>query len=251
MHSSRRAGEFQRLCRQEPDVQHLRTDQRAVRARVERVQERAGHPCRARLVRQRPKTRFLWRRRYRLAHRPMPIAWSLFAPPPGRTWGAGFKSLLEALPRAMIVAGHGTSLPLETNRIDLDPELKDAWGLPALRMTYKDHPDDLAMARYLQDRGVESMQAAGALEVWKDPVAESTGGPHLLGRRAWATTRRPRSSTSTIAVTTSAPVRLRRLELRDLGPRPADDDHPGARVPRGRPYRTVRETRGDLTVSRR
>ena len=112
---------------------------------------------------------------------PMPIAWSMFAPPPGRTWGAGFKSLLEALPRAMIVAGHGTSLPLATNRIDLDPELKDAWGLPALRMTYKDHPDDLAMARYLQDRGVESMQAAGALEVWKDPVAESTGGPHLLG----------------------------------------------------------------------
>ena len=81
----------------------------------------------------------------------------------------------------MIVAGHGTSLPLATNRIDLDPELKDAWGLPALRMTYKDHPDDLAMARYLQDRGVESMQAAGALEVWKDPVAESTAGPHLLG----------------------------------------------------------------------
>jgi choline dehydrogenase-like flavoprotein len=112
---------------------------------------------------------------------PMPIAWSLFAPPPDRTWGAGFKSLLESLPRAMIVAGHGTSLPLETNRIDLDPELKDAWGLPALRMTYKDHPDDLAMARYLQDRGVESMQAAGALEVWKGPVAESTGGPHLLG----------------------------------------------------------------------
>ena len=81
----------------------------------------------------------------------------------------------------MIVAGHGTSLPLATNRIDLDPELKDAWGLPALRMTYKDHPDDLAMARYLQDRGVESMQAAGALEVWKEPVTESTAGPHLLG----------------------------------------------------------------------
>lgn len=81
----------------------------------------------------------------------------------------------------MIVAGHGTSLALETNRIDLDPELKDAWGLPALRMTYKDHPDDLAMARYLQDRGVESMHAAGALEVWKEPVVESTGGPHLLG----------------------------------------------------------------------
>jgi choline dehydrogenase-like flavoprotein len=112
---------------------------------------------------------------------PMPIAWSLFAPPPGRTWGAGFKSLLEALPRAMVVATHSTSLPLETNRIDLDPDLKDAWDLPALRMTYRDHPDDLAMARFLQDRALAVMQAAGALEAWKQPVNEATGSPHLLG----------------------------------------------------------------------
>ena len=41
---------------------------------------------------------------------PMPIAWSMFAPPPDRTWGAGFKSLLEALPRAMIV---GPAMPTE------------------------------------------------------------------------------------------------------------------------------------------
>jgi choline dehydrogenase-like flavoprotein len=112
---------------------------------------------------------------------PMPMGWALFAPPPGRTWGAGFKSLLEAMPRAMVVATHGTSLPLETNRVDLDPTLKDAWGLPALRMTYRDHPDDLAMTRFLQDRGAEILQAAGALEVWKGSVNESTGGPHLLG----------------------------------------------------------------------
>jgi choline dehydrogenase-like flavoprotein len=112
---------------------------------------------------------------------PNPIAWSLFAPPPDRQWGIGFKELLEALPRAMIVATHGTSLPLETNRVDLDPELKDDWGMPAMRVTYKDHPDDLAFSRFLQDRGVEVMQAAGAQQVWKGPVAEAPGSPHLLG----------------------------------------------------------------------
>jgi choline dehydrogenase-like flavoprotein len=81
----------------------------------------------------------------------------------------------------MIVSAHGTSLPLETNRVDLDPDLKDAWGMPALRVTYRDHPDDLAFARFLQDRSVEIMQAAGAQQVWKGPALESTGGPHLLG----------------------------------------------------------------------
>jgi choline dehydrogenase-like flavoprotein len=112
---------------------------------------------------------------------PNPIVWSMFAPPPERAWGADFKALLEAMPRAMIVATHGTSLPLETNRVDLDPDLKDAWGLPAMRVTYRDHPDDLATARFLQDRGVEVMQAAGAQQVWKGPVAEAPGSPHLLG----------------------------------------------------------------------
>jgi choline dehydrogenase-like flavoprotein len=112
---------------------------------------------------------------------PNPIGWALFAPPPERAWGAEFKSLIEAMPRAMIIASHGTSLPLETNRVDLDPELRDAWGLPAMRVTYKDHPDDLAMAGFLQDRTMEVMQAAGAQQVWKGPLTDSTGSPHLLG----------------------------------------------------------------------
>ena len=112
---------------------------------------------------------------------PMPVVWGAFAPPPGRRWGAPLKSLLEAMPRAMVVATHGTSLPLASNRIDLDPELKDAWGLPALRMTYRDHADDLAFSRFLQERGVEIMQAAGAVDVWSEPVVESAGSPHLLG----------------------------------------------------------------------
>ena len=112
---------------------------------------------------------------------PVPIGWSLFSTPPDRAWGAGFKKLLESQDRAMISATHGTSLPMESNTIDLDPEVKDAWGMPAIRVTYKDHPDDLANARFLQDRADEVLQAAGALETWKVPVTESTIGVHLLG----------------------------------------------------------------------
>ena len=35
-----------------------------------------------------------------------------------------------------------TQLPLETNRLDLDPDVKDDWGLPAMRITSTSHPDD-------------------------------------------------------------------------------------------------------------
>jgi choline dehydrogenase-like flavoprotein len=81
----------------------------------------------------------------------------------------------------MIVASHATSLPVETNSISLDPDLKDAWGLPALCMTYKDHPDDLKTIRYLRDRALELMDAAKATRVWTAPVQEQSMAVHLLG----------------------------------------------------------------------
>jgi choline dehydrogenase-like flavoprotein len=50
-----------------------------------------------------------------------------------------------------------------------------------MRVTYKDHPDDLAMAKFLQDRSFEIMQAAGAEKVWRTPPRLARGGVHLLG----------------------------------------------------------------------
>ena len=79
-----------------------------------------------------------------------PIGFALGAvPSDAPRWGKAYKSWLESFSRTMIVASHATSLPVETNSISLDPDLKDAWGLPALCMTYKDHPDDLKTIRYL------------------------------------------------------------------------------------------------------
>ena len=60
--------------------------------------------------------------------------------PPGTpSWGKEFKATLaHNYTRTVQIVSHGTSLPVESNSFSLDPDLKDAWGLPALRMTYKD-----------------------------------------------------------------------------------------------------------------
>jgi len=98
------------------------------------------------------------------------------------SWGAGYKRILrDYYTRTMNVDGHSTSLPLETNSISLDPEMKDPWGLPAMRVTYRDHPDDLAMMRFLQDQAIEILEAAGARRTWRQPVQETTLAAHLLG----------------------------------------------------------------------
>jgi choline dehydrogenase-like flavoprotein len=81
----------------------------------------------------------------------------------------------------MTCSGHGTSLPQETNRVDIDPELKDDWGVPAMRVTYQDHPDDTKHAAWQIERAKEIMDAAGAIQIVAEPVREARGGVHLLG----------------------------------------------------------------------
>jgi len=112
---------------------------------------------------------------------PQPTTWAIRTATEGPSWGREFKARLREFPRSMQIACHTTSLPLESNNVTLDPELKDAWELPAIRVTYKDHPDDLAIARFLQDRGVEVLEAAGAQRVGRSPVTEQDFGLHLLG----------------------------------------------------------------------
>jgi choline dehydrogenase-like flavoprotein len=112
---------------------------------------------------------------------PQPVGWALASGGDLPLWGDALKARLEAFPRSMMSTGHCTSLAVETNSVSIDPELKDAWGIPAMRVTYKDHPDDLAMAHFLQDRALEIMQAAGAEKVWRTAPRKSRGGVHLLG----------------------------------------------------------------------
>ncbi|HSK20308.1 MAG TPA: GMC family oxidoreductase [Longimicrobiales bacterium] len=114
---------------------------------------------------------------------PGPIMFSAFNMPPDEPWwGQQYKDRLrEYYTRTMQVAAAATSLPLETNTVTLDPDVKDVHGRPALRATYRDHPDDVSTVAFLQERAREIMEAAGARKVWGEPAVESTLGAHLLG----------------------------------------------------------------------
>ncbi len=112
-----------------------------------------------------------------------PVEYALFSMPPGTPkWGAGFKrSLQEHYNRQLMILTHLTTLPLESNTITLDPEVKDAWGLPAMRVTYKNHPDDLKNMAFFSDRALELLDAAGAQKKWAIEPQESTASVHLMG----------------------------------------------------------------------
>ena len=112
-----------------------------------------------------------------------PITFALGGLPPGSpTWGEGYaRALAQQYTHSMFFGCHGTSLPVESNSVALDPGLKDAWGLPAMRVTYQDHPDDLKNAAYLVDKAMQLAEAAGASKHWPEPIAPQTNSVHLLG----------------------------------------------------------------------
>ena len=50
--------------------------------------------------------------------------------------------------RLWVFTMQGEDLPQATNRIDLDPTVRDAWGLPAGRVTYAPHRHELAASAH-------------------------------------------------------------------------------------------------------
>jgi choline dehydrogenase-like flavoprotein len=103
-------------------------------------------------------------------------------PPKQAAWGAEFKRYLRHnYTRQMTIYGHSTSLPVARNSITLDPKVTDDFGLPALRVTYKDHPDDISTAKFFRDLCNELHDAAGALQRWGAEPGVQHFTAHLLG----------------------------------------------------------------------
>lgn len=104
-------------------------------------------------------------------------------PTDGPQWGTRFKEAMHRLhTRTVYCWGHATQMPVATNAVDLDPDVKDGWGLPAMRVTFKEHEHDLRMYKYMHDRGIELLKAAGAVRTWGDPPGDNPGSAvHMLG----------------------------------------------------------------------
>ena len=102
--------------------------------------------------------------------------------PDAPRWGSGYKQALrEEANHRMTITSFVTQMPLATNRVDLDPDVKDDWGLPAMRITSSSHADDLKAAEFFRKKSIEILQAAGAKKVWAPPVSDTRGGAHNRG----------------------------------------------------------------------
>lgn len=116
-----------------------------------------------------------------------PIEGASSVPPDVAPWGPEFKQWLTSGYRRMFgIVSIGVQFPMDCNYLDLDPELKDPWGQPALRMTHKWTRHEEAFGNFAQERMNEIAEGMGADKTWTldmTPFHITTHdhGGHIMG----------------------------------------------------------------------
>lgn len=83
----------------------------------------------------------------------------------GSFFGQEFKDFLHEYPNTAAWWAHAEGLPIATNSITLDPELRDVRGLPVARLHYEWGANDIKVAAAARDKASQLMAASGARKV--------------------------------------------------------------------------------------
>jgi choline dehydrogenase-like flavoprotein len=93
-------------------------------------------------------------------------------------WGREFTSALDHYENMAGMWIVGEDMPQETNRVTLNHDVKDQYGLPVPNVHFDDHPNDIAMRNHAYKQGQAVYEAVGATRTFPTPPYPST---HNLG----------------------------------------------------------------------
>src|SRR3984957_17953832 len=114
-----------------------------------------------------------------------PIAAAMSMPPPPGTprWGAAYRDFIANNFRRYVgVAAQMENLPYADQMIDLDPNVRDQFGLPAPRLTYDwRKPNEVARMEFLYKKLEEIARAMGSSQQWRIATSPGTPGGHHEG----------------------------------------------------------------------
>jgi gluconate 2-dehydrogenase alpha chain len=102
------------------------------------------------------------------------------------TWGSAWKAFVKInADRINSAYLQKTTLPYDDNYLDLDPNVKDPFGLPVTRITAEFKDNENKIAAFMQDKMEQWYRAAGATSIQRSPI----GGPMGTTTHAYGGTR--------------------------------------------------------------
>ncbi len=98
-------------------------------------------------------------------------------------WGSQWKAFIrQNADRSNMSYIQKTTLPYEDNYLDLDPVVKDAYGLPVIRITARYRDNEKKIAAFAQDKMEQWYRQAGATKVIKSGLGNAMGATtHAYG----------------------------------------------------------------------
>ncbi len=110
---------------------------------------------------------------------PLHHAWGSFSNRPV-PWGETHHQVMRRrFPHLIRVTVMGEDLPEETNRVEIDPDLKDTSGIPAPRVVYSYGENSLKLLEHGAAMARQALEAAGAAEILDSGTV--TPAYHLMG----------------------------------------------------------------------
>jgi choline dehydrogenase-like flavoprotein len=103
---------------------------------------------------------------------------------PGKLrWGLEHKRYMrQYYRRSMGVMGPIQEMPVFESRVQVDPQVKDYWGIPVARLSGHRHENDQTVAKFLSSKAEAWLKEAGAHTTWTFlPGLGLSGGQHQAG----------------------------------------------------------------------
>jgi choline dehydrogenase-like flavoprotein len=113
----------------------------------------------------------------------LPIQFIGSQPPGVPRWGQANKDFMrDCYRRHIMIQGPTQEMPVFTSRVQVDPKVKDYWGIPVARLSGDKHPHTLEIAHYMAGKAEDWLKEAGAIKTWKKiPGHGLSGGQHQAG----------------------------------------------------------------------
>ena len=108
---------------------------------------------------------------------------AVYMPPNGVRWGKAHKDFMrKAYRRTIKVMGPTQEMPVFDSRVQLDPSLRDFWGMPVAQLSGYRHPHTLEIAGVMAKKAELWLKEAGAIQTWRNlPGNGISGGQHQAG----------------------------------------------------------------------
>lgn len=100
-----------------------------------------------------------------------------------KQWGQAHKDYMRTWYRRTIsVKGPVQEIPTFHARVEVDPKVRDYWGIPVARLSGGKHPHTIEVCEFLSRQAERWVREAGAVKTWRTvPGLGLSGGQHQAG----------------------------------------------------------------------